>query len=81
MICDACKKPLLDGWVYYVCAGNEEWLTCFKCMKEIEGKDPIARDYGTRGGLKGGVARALKLSPQRRKEIAKKAALARWRKS
>ena len=33
---------------------------------------------GRLGGLKGGKARAASLSPQRRTEIAKKAALARW---
>jgi len=32
------------------------------------------------GGLKGGVARAKQLSPQKRKEIARKAARARWEK-
>ena len=33
---------------------------------------------GRRGGLKGGKARAASLTPERRVEIAKKAALARW---
>jgi len=33
---------------------------------------------GRRGGLKGGKARAAKLSKKRRGEIAKKAARARW---
>jgi hypothetical protein len=33
---------------------------------------------GRKGGLKGGKARAEKLSPARRSEIAKKAAQARW---
>ncbi len=33
---------------------------------------------GRRGGLKGGKARALRLSPERRKAIARKAAKARW---
>ena len=33
---------------------------------------------GRKGGIKGGKARAATLSPERRKEIAKKAALARW---
>jgi hypothetical protein len=33
-----------------------------------------------RGGKAGGVARAANLSPERRKEIAKKAASARWKK-
>lgn len=33
---------------------------------------------GRRGGLKGGKARAQRLSPGRRKAIARKAAKARW---
>lgn len=37
-----------------------------------------AAALGKRGGLKGGPARAAKLSPAKRKEIAKKAASARW---
>ena len=31
-----------------------------------------------KGGLKGGKARAAKLSPEQRRAIAKKAALSRW---
>jgi hypothetical protein len=34
---------------------------------------------GRKGGLKGGKARAKQLSPERRSEIARKAAEARWR--
>ena len=41
-------------------------------------KDPLAVELGRRGGLKGGKARAAKLTPEQRKEIAKKAAEARW---
>ena len=41
-------------------------------------KDPAAVELGRRGGLKGGKRRAEKLSPERRSEIAKKAAQARW---
>lgn len=41
-------------------------------------KDPAAVSLGRRGGLKGGRARAEALSPERRKEIARKAAAARW---
>jgi hypothetical protein len=37
-----------------------------------------AQVNGRRGGLKGGNARASKLSAARRSEIAKKAAQARW---
>lgn len=43
-------------------------------------KDPLAVELGRRGGLKGGKARAEKLTPEERKEIAKKAARARWSK-
>lgn len=43
-----------------------------------EGKDPAAVELGRRGGLKGGKARAKKLSAKRRSEISKKAAKARW---
>ena len=39
-----------------------------------------ARKLGRRGGLKGGRARAEKLTPEERKEIARKAAMARWAK-
>jgi hypothetical protein len=34
-----------------------------------------------KGGLKGGTARAKSISPERRREIARKANAARWRKS
>ncbi len=43
-----------------------------------EGKDPAAVELGRRGGLKGGAARARNLSPEKRREIARAAALARW---
>lgn len=42
------------------------------------GKNPAAVALGKLGGAKGGRARADKLSPSRRKLIAKKAAKARW---
>ena len=41
-------------------------------------KNPAAVALGRLGGLKGGKARAEKLSPERRSEIARKAATARW---
>ena len=44
------------------------------------GKNPHAVALGRMGGLKGGIARAAKLSVKKRKEIAKKAAKARWSK-
>lgn len=42
-------------------------------------KDPNAVALGRKGGLIGGKARAESLSPERRAEIARKAAAARWR--
>jgi hypothetical protein len=41
-------------------------------------KNPAAVSLGRLGGLKGGKARATKLTPERRAEIAKKAAEKRW---
>ena len=41
-------------------------------------KNPAAVALGRLGGLKGGKARAEKLSARKRKAIAKKAAKARW---
>ncbi len=46
-----------------------------------EGKNPAAVALGKLGGQKGGKARAAKLSPTKRKAIAKKAAAARWEQS
>lgn len=46
--------------------------------EEPSNKNPAAVALGRLGGLKGGRARAKKLSPERRKEIARKAALKRW---
>jgi hypothetical protein len=47
---------------------------------QIEGKNPNAVALGRLGGLKGGKARFAKLTPEERKEIAQKAAKARWSK-
>lgn len=44
------------------------------------GKDPAAVALGRKGGLKGGKARANKLTAEQRSEIAKRAALTRWKK-
>ncbi|HEU0046603.1 MAG TPA: hypothetical protein VFQ43_03220 [Nitrososphaera sp.] len=43
-----------------------------------EGKNPHAVALGRMGGMKGGKARAQSLSARKRKQIAKKAAEARW---
>ncbi len=43
-------------------------------------KNKAAQELGRLGGLKGGVARAKKLTAEERSEIAKKAANVRWKK-
>jgi hypothetical protein len=43
-------------------------------------KDPNAVSLGRRGGLKGGPARAAKMTAEERSEAARKAANARWKK-
>ena len=47
-------------------------------IKTEDGKDPAAVALGRKGGLKGGKARAKKLSAAKRKAIAKRAAMVRW---
>ena len=42
-------------------------------------KNPAAVALGRLGGLKGGKARAEKLTPNQRKDAAQKAAQARWK--
>lgn len=49
---------------------SEQWI--------VSEKNPAAVALGRLGGRKGGPARAAKLTPQRRQEIAKRAAAARW---
>lgn len=46
---------------------------------EAREKNPAAVALGKLGGKKGGPARARVLTPEQRRDIAKKAALTRWR--
>ncbi len=65
-------------------------VTAFRVVQEATGEaEPEPKkprkeyDYkalGHAGGLKGGKVRAEKLTPEQRKEIARKAAKARWNK-
>jgi len=62
-------------------------VTAFRVVQEATGQAEEEQpktdiDYaalGRKGGLKGGKARAEKLTPEERSEIAKKAAQARWK--
>jgi hypothetical protein len=59
----------------------------FRVFKEATGEAPPPREKklppkaaaGQKGGLKGGKARAAKLSSAQRSEIARRAAKARWK--
>jgi len=60
-------------------------VNAFRVVHEATGqierkpkKNFDAKALGRLGGLKGGKARAAKLTPEQRKEIAKLAAKARW---
>jgi hypothetical protein len=45
----------------------------------VDNRNPHAVALGKVGGKKGGTARANALSPAKRRSIAKKAAMARWK--
>jgi hypothetical protein len=47
---------------------------------QVEDQAPSKPAKGRAGGLKGGAARSASLDPQKRQEIARKAASARWAK-
>ena len=49
--------------------------------KAAKKKDPAAVALGRKGGIKGGPARAAKLTPKQRSESARKAVQARWTKA
>lgn len=61
-------------------ATNEELLPAIKKehLPIVKEKNPAAVALGRLGGLKGGKARAEKLSAKKRKVIAQKAAKTRW---
>ncbi len=75
------KRPsdsnLLGRLVVALSVGEAE-EPAFKQAVE-DGKNPAAVALGRKGGLKGGKARAKALSAKQRKEIAQKAAKARWK--
>lgn len=55
-------------------------LTESETFGQLPEKNPAAVTLGRLGGLKGGKARAEKLSAAERSEIARNAAIARWSK-
>ena len=69
------------GTAFHLCeleAGHDGQHRCFCGASWNPDVRVAARELGRRGGLKGGKARAAALPPERRSEIAAKAAAARW---
>lgn len=64
-------KPESESFTADLSAGSHHMVT-------VDGRNLAAVMLGRRGGLKGGKARAAALSPERRREIAKAAAMVRW---
>ncbi len=62
-------------------ATKEDTSLTEKQEGQVNEKNLHAVALGQLGGKKGGPARAEKLTPEQRKEIAKKAAQARWQKA
>jgi hypothetical protein len=60
------------------CHAPTERLAIVERRRAIAGVNPHAAALGRLGGLKGGPARAAKLTPRRRRAIARAAARARW---
>jgi hypothetical protein len=83
--CGGSKVVKLDDWRDGEIAGQIE-IGCAACRgtgkrQEDQAEESAAAKLGRVGGLRGGKARAAKLSAERRREIALKAANARWKKA
>ena len=72
------KKQKMPRDVNQRAKATLDLITGDRTPESEQEKDPRAVELGRLGGLKGGTARAAKLSPERRREIAQKAAAARW---
>ena len=63
------------------CHAPTERVALLERRRSVRDVNPHAAALGRLGGLKGGIARAAKLTPRRRRAIAKAAARARWAKA
>ncbi|MBA3641471.1 MAG: hypothetical protein H0W53_19815 [Acidobacteria bacterium] len=61
-----------------VCHAPSERIAVFERRRMPAAVNPHAAALGRLGGLKGGPARAAKLTAKRRRDIARAAARARW---
>ena len=60
------------------CHAPTERTAILERRRVFRAVNPHAAALGRLGGLKGGIARAAKLTPRRRRDIARAAANARW---
>jgi hypothetical protein len=67
----------LENFAETAFSGREDAIG--EAKKGDSEKNPAAVQLGRLGGLKGGIARAAKLSPEQRSDIARRAAQSRWK--
>lgn len=87
MVCDS-ESTVLEpedtepvGSPCAVCHAPTERTRVLGHLVRSAAANPHAAALGRLGGRKGGPARAAALSPERRREIARRAALTRWQRS
>jgi hypothetical protein len=75
------RRVIRSPWRYDARMADLNQIAHRIVRESTEPKTPEtpAQVNGRNGGLKGGKVRAEKLSPEKRSEIARKAAQARWR--
>jgi hypothetical protein len=90
----ASRHPPFRGIISFMAKDRDFFLDAKKVVEQAIGEkmdgsplekplhkaDPAAVKRGHAGGVKGGKSRANKLTPERRSEIAHKAATERWKK-
>jgi hypothetical protein len=85
LVCDAEEElvePALTDEIGSSCATCGAPTERIAVIRDrLASKNPHAMALGRLGGLKGGPARAHALTPQRRREIARRAILARWKRA
>jgi hypothetical protein len=74
------KRTAKNKDVNQIAHAMAEAIAAGNVPRTSDGKDALAVLLGRRGGLKGGPARAAKLTGKQLSESARKAALARWAK-
>lgn len=85
LVCDADQEvlePTLADAIGLPCSSCRAPTERIAVLRDrVAAKDPHAVALGRLGGLKGGPARAVALTPRRRREIARQAIQTRWRRA